>query len=192
MDEFLRIYLLSGLVVHKAVWEILKVRPEAKNEQNGKPGLNLPFLMKTAKIMLLMLLILQTIFMAPVFPISENPEWIIRIGIFFYTLGLILAITGRIQLGSSWSNIEESKRTVENKLIDRGIYRFIRHPIYTGDAMLVLGLELALNSWFFLIIFPLMGVIINRARNEERVLAQSIPEYSTYQKHSKMFLPFIV
>ena len=30
MDEILRIYLLSGLVVHKAVWEILKVRPEAR------------------------------------------------------------------------------------------------------------------------------------------------------------------
>lgn len=192
MDEILRIYLLLGLVVHKAVWEILKVRPEAKNERTAKPGLNLPFLMKAAKIILLMLFILQIIFMEPVFPISENPGWIIRTGLLFYTLGLILAITGRIQLGSSWSNIEESKRTGENKLVDRGIYRFIRHPIYTGDALLVLGLELALNSWFFLIIFPLMGVIFDRARNEERVLAQSFPEYSSYQEHTKMFLPFIV
>ena len=192
MDEFLRIYLLSGLVVHKAVWEILKVRTGAKQVQNANRGFNLPFFMKAAKIILLILFVLQIILLAPVIPISENPEWIVRTGLFFYTLGLVLAITGRIQLGSSWSNIEETQGSGDKRLVNQGIYKFIRHPIYTGDALLVLGLELALNSWFFLIIIPLMGIILNRARNEERILAQSFPEYSSYQSQTKMFLPFIV
>jgi protein-S-isoprenylcysteine O-methyltransferase Ste14 len=192
MDEFLRVYLLSGLIVHKAVWEILKVRTGTKKGRNSKPGINLPFLMKSAKVILLIFIVLQIILMAPVYPISENPEWIIRMGLFLYTLGLILAITGRIQLGSSWANIEESQGTGAHRLVNQGIFKFIRHPIYTGDALLILGLELALNSWFFLIIIPLMGVILNRARKEERILAECNPEYSSYQKQTKMFLPFIV
>ena len=129
--------------------------------------------------------------MSLILPIADDPGWIIIVGLFLYTMGLSIAITGRIQLGSNWANIEEIEVTSKQKLVNRGIYKFIRHPIYTGDAFLILGLQLALNSWLILFIIPLALVIFNQARMEERILTQALPDYSTYQKGTKMFLPFI-
>lgn len=192
MEDFLRIYLLGGLVLHKLVWEVLKQPAAPRSGPKKIIALNLPFLMKVAKVVLLAFLILQILLMEPIFPISQDPEEIILVGLCLYSLGLLLAITGRLQLGSSWSNIEEPVSSASHQLVDRGLYKYIRHPIYTGDTLLVFGLELALNSWFVLLVLPLVVVVFSRAKKEEQLLVESLPEYRTYQERSKMFLPYIV
>ena len=66
-------------------------------------------------------------------------------GLILYTAGLAIAIIGRIELGKNWANIEDYQVLHEQKLVDKGMYRLIRHPIYSGDILLIFGLELALN-----------------------------------------------
>ena len=72
------------------------------------------------------------------------------------------------------------------------IYRYVRHPIYSGDLMLLAGLELALNSWLvFLMILPLV-VVVRNVQREEAQLSDAFSGYSTYTRQSKRFIPFVV
>src|SRR5581483_1986990 len=103
-------------------------------------------LIKFGKIVVLALLIVQTLFLN-VLPISNDPVLVQAIGLGLFLGGLALAISGRVQLGTSWANIEDSQSVGKRNLVQEGIYRYVRHPIYTGDILLLIGLELALNSW---------------------------------------------
>ncbi len=80
----------------------------------------------------------------------------------------------------------------EQGLVTQGIYQYIRHPIYTGDVLLLLGLELALNSWLVLGVPVIAVIVVWQALAEERVLAQAFPNYREYQTQSKMFIRFVV
>ena len=109
-----------------------------------------------------------------------------------YSLGLIIAITGRIQLGNNWVNLEDYQVIEGQRIVQTGIYSHIRHPIYTGDILLILGLELALNSWLVLIVIPLVFYVVKQTLAEEAILSQAFPNYNDYSRHTKMFIPYIV
>lgn len=196
----LRIVLLLGLVVHKLVWEVMKRRE--RSVQTGRegaalqghkkpPGLNLKSALKLGKSVFLVFLIIQTMFL-DLLPISDNPTAIRALGLIIYTIGLTTAITGRIQLGNNWVDLEDFTVLPDQKLVNSGIYKYIRHPIYIGDALLIIGLELALNSWLVVIGFALLPVIYKQALDEEAILTQAFPEYRVYKQHTKMFVPYLV
>jgi protein-S-isoprenylcysteine O-methyltransferase Ste14 len=196
----LRIILLLGLVVHKLVWEVMKRRESnalaigENAEQMGqkKPlGLNLKSAVKLGKSVFLVFLIIQTMFL-DLFPISDNSTTIRVVGLIIYMVGLTTAITGRIQLGNNWVDLEDFTVLPAQKLVNSGIYKYIRHPIYIGDALLIIGLELALNSWLVVLGFALLPVIYKQALDEEAILTQAFPEYREYKQHTKMFVPFLV
>jgi protein-S-isoprenylcysteine O-methyltransferase Ste14 len=67
-------------------------------------------------------------------------------GIVIYILGLVITVAGRRQSRENWSDLENHQIVPTQSLIIEGIYRYIRHPVYTGDFLLFVGLELALNS----------------------------------------------
>lgn len=191
MFDFLRLYLFLGMVVHKLVWEALKQKqPSSRSiKVQEKP---LVRLIKVGKVVFLIFLMLQTLILPTVLPISSNPENLRLYGTIIYTLGLVIAIIGRVQLGKNWANIEDYQVLSNQKMVDSGLYRYIRHPIYTGDILLILGLELALNSWLVLIVIPLIFLISRQARAEELILAQAFPDYSIYKNRTRMFIPFVV
>ena len=188
---WLRIYLLSGLVAHKALWEALKRRPA---DGDPKKRERHPFshkLVKAVKIAILLSVVAQT--MAPdVFPITSSPFSIRFIGVLVYTSGLIIAMLGRVQLGSNWSDIETAQVLRDQAVVSRGLYRFIRHPIYVGDLLLLAGLELSLNSWLVLMVGLLAPVVLWKAVREERMLTKSLPGYDAYCAQTKRFIPFVV
>jgi protein-S-isoprenylcysteine O-methyltransferase Ste14 len=68
----------------------------------------------------------------------------------------------------------------------------IRHPIYAGDLVLVIGLQLALNSWMVLIGVLLIPVVLRQAWTEEAMLSRAFPEYGPYAKSTARFIPFIL
>ena len=81
----------------------------------------------------------------------------------------------------------------EQKLITTGPYAFIRHPMYTGALVMLLGIPLALGSWWGLfMIIPITLVIVWRLVEEEKFLAKNLSGYSDYRnKVTYRLLPLI-
>jgi protein-S-isoprenylcysteine O-methyltransferase Ste14 len=187
----LRVALLLGLILHKVVWEALKAGSRrASSSPQRAPGL-LKRLVKLVKSLALIFLVIQTLFL-DILPISAALGGWRALGVVIYTLGLALALAGRLALGRNWTNVEDARVLPEQLLVTDGIYRYVRHPIYTGDAMLLIGLELALNSWLFvLMVIPLL-IFVRQALSEEMLLVETFPEYDAYRKRSKGFIPFVI
>jgi len=189
--DLYRLLLFGGLVLHKLVWEVLKRADTPSQNNTAQPAGVFKRVIKAGKSLFLIFLVIQTLFLE-IFPISENPQMFYLVGGIIYLAGLTIAITGRVQLGKNWANLEDYQVLSGQHLVQDGIYRYIRHPIYTGDVLLILGLELALNSWLVLLVIPLIIIVARQTLEEERVLQKSFPEYAEYRKNSKMFIPFIV
>lgn len=187
----MRMLLLVGLGMHKLVWEALKrngMPSQADSKAGEKP---LTRLIKFFKIAALAGIVGQTLFLPDFPPITSKPEPLRVGGLLLYVVGLATAIIGRIQLGKNWANLEDYQVLPDQSLVTTGIYGHIRHPIYTGDILLLLGLEFALNSWLILGVIPLVVVIKQHAMAEEAVLSGSFPNYEAYRQRTKMFIPLV-
>jgi protein-S-isoprenylcysteine O-methyltransferase Ste14 len=188
-----RLYLLGGLITHKAVWEYLK----RKQRQTGVAPLpevrNHGFvaLARMVKLAIIFCLVAQTM-LPDILPITSSPSMLHPLGFVVYTFGLSVAILARVQLGTQWADIEAAQILKNQNLVCAGIYRWIRHPIYTGDLMLLAGLELGLNSWLVLGVVPVALFVARRVSHEERTLAAAMPEYSNYCEQTKRFVPFLL
>jgi protein-S-isoprenylcysteine O-methyltransferase Ste14 len=79
------------------------------------------------------------------------------------------------------------------KVISTGPYALVRHPMYIGALIMLLGIPLALGSWWGLFtIIPIAFVIIWRLLDEEKYLVKTLPGYSEYRHKVKYrLLPFI-
>jgi protein-S-isoprenylcysteine O-methyltransferase Ste14 len=90
-----------------------------------------------------------------------------------------------------------SSATIEiaenQKVISTGPYAIVRHPMYAGGSLYLLGTPLALGSTWGLIVFVLvMPFLIWRLLDEERFLAQNLPRYTAYQKQvPSRLVPFL-
>jgi protein-S-isoprenylcysteine O-methyltransferase Ste14 len=187
----LQIYLFLGLVLHKVIWEVLRMRSEAPDKADESDASTQLMLIKVVKIGILLGVLVQ-IWLPDIFPISNDPWGVRVVGVMLYSLGLIVAITARIQLGDNWSNIETGRVLARQDVVDRGIYGYIRHPIYTGDLLLLVGLELALNSWLVLGALMLFPIVMSKAIKEEKMLLQGLKGYVDYQRRTKRFIPFVI
>ena len=184
----LQIYLFSGLVLHKVIWEMLRMRSGITEGATGSARLTLVKLIKIA----IFLGILVQIWLPDILPISNESLVIRAIGIALFSLGLIIAIAARIQLGDNWSYIESAKVLANHAVFDRGLYGYVRHPIYTGDLLLLIGLELALNSWLVVGALALCPIVILKAMKEEKMLLRKLTGYVEYHQRTKRFIPFVM
>jgi protein-S-isoprenylcysteine O-methyltransferase Ste14 len=191
MSTLLRAYLLAGLVGHKVVWEILKRRQGLASGGPTPSRSVLATLLKAAKVAILAFLVAQTL-LPEVLPILEDATPLRILGVPLYTLGLAIAVCGRLQLGDNWADIEAAQVLQHQTVVATGLYRYIRHPIYTGDLIMLLGLELSLNSWLVLGVATLVPYVVRRAVREERMLAERLPGYATYQAATWRFVPFVM
>ena len=185
----LRIFLFGGLLVHKLLWEVLKSR-EHSVVRSPVPASSGKTLIKVIKAFALLFFACQTLFL-DLLPIAEEPFALRLSGAAIFSFGLATALIGRLQLGENWSDLEESRILPGQSLTTGGIYRYIRHPIYSGDILLLVGLQLALNSWLVIaIVIPLL-IVVKQALAEEAMLARVYPNYDCYRKQTKRFIPFI-
>ena len=68
-------------------------------------------------------------------------------------------------------------------VISTGPYAIVRHPMYAGSFFYLLGMPLALGSWWgLLVLVPMMAVVIWRLFDEEKLLAGGLPGYAQYQR----------
>ena len=103
--------------------------------------------------------------------------------------GLSFMVWARIHLGRNWSATVTLKENHE--LIRSGPYSITRHPIYTGDLLLLFGLELALQSWAVVGVAAVAVYVRQQAMSEERKLSQTLPGYSQYCRTTSRFVPFL-
>ena len=88
-------------------------------------------------------------------------------------------------------------RTIEiqenQKVIDAGLYRIVRHPMYAITILLFLTMPLILGSFISFIIFLIYPIIIGkRIKNEEKVLEKDLKGYAEYKKKVKYkVIPFV-
>jgi len=118
---------------------------------------------------------------------------------YFLTLsGIVIGITGFTltlsairTLGKEWSFSIEIKR--EPKIVQEGLYRFIRHPYYVGAALEVLGYTLFANSFytFTATFFTLIPLLFIRGTLEEKIMEENLKEeYIRYTREVGAIVPF--
>jgi len=81
----------------------------------------------------------------------------------------------------------------DQKVISTGLYAIVRHPMYTGSILMFLFTPLALGSWWALIVFIFLPIIlIIRIYNEESVLLRDLSGYKEYcEKVRYRLIPYI-
>ncbi|MDP9127607.1 MAG: isoprenylcysteine carboxylmethyltransferase family protein [Pseudomonadota bacterium] len=81
----------------------------------------------------------------------------------------------------------------DQALITNGLYRHVRHPMYSGFILVFAGIPLALGSWWALLLaLPLVALLIVRLTEEERVLLENLPGYGSYRQQTRRrLIPFI-
>jgi protein-S-isoprenylcysteine O-methyltransferase Ste14 len=104
--------------------------------------------------------------------------------------GLILVIQSRRALGRNWSS--EIVIQEKHELIERGPYAYIRHPLYSGLLLMLLGVVLYFGrrAWIIFIVCAVFGFYA-KSQMEERLLSKTFPAYSEYERRTKALIPFI-
>ncbi len=111
-------------------------------------------------------------------------------GMFLFLLGLTVMCWGQVTLFKNDSGtvvIHEG-----HALVTRGIYRFVRNPMYLGlFVALIVGLPLHVSSLrAFLVSLLLVPIVLNRIRLEEELLTEHLgEEYLEYMRRTKRILP---
>jgi protein-S-isoprenylcysteine O-methyltransferase Ste14 len=99
--------------------------------------------------------------------------------------GMTISVVALSTLGRSFSIIPQAR-----KLVRSGPYRFVRHPLYLGELISVLGFVLAHFVLEKLLAFLLLAACqIYRALQEEKLLSHSFPDYDNYASKTARFIP---
>ena len=107
-------------------------------------------------------------------------------------IGLIIMLWARTALGRNWSANVVFKE--KHELIVRGPYRYVRHPIYSGLLLMVLGAAIIQGrvAGFVVFIACFIGFLF-KALQEERLLTKHFPEaYPDYKARVKALIPFVL
>lgn len=106
-------------------------------------------------------------------------------------LGLTMALWARIFLGRNWSGYTTYKK--EYELITTGPYKFLRHPIYSGMILMLIGTFLYYGTLIVLVIFAIASVTIAwRIGKEEKIMTGLFgKKYIDYMKRTKRLIPWI-
>ena len=121
--------------------------------------------------------------------ITSNP-WREGFGLAIFASGLAVAIRARRYLGRNWGAPMSEK--VNPELVTTGPYRTVRHPIYSGIILALVGSAVAVN-WYWLIVAALSAFFfVYSAYMEERYMTVRFPDaYPVYKRSTKMLIPFV-
>lgn len=114
-------------------------------------------------------------------------------------LGLLLLVFGMIfRFYAIWSlgkmfTVDITIRE-EHKLKKDGMYKYIRHPSYTGAIISFMGFGFSVNNWISLLIvtIPIIAAMIIRIKAEEKMLLEQFgDEYAQYMKKTRCLMPLV-
>lgn len=112
------------------------------------------------------------------------------VGFALWVLGLAFAIWARLYIGRNWG-MPMTER-VDPELVTTGPYRYVRHPIYSGVILALIGTALAAGLYWLVATVAVSAYFIYSATVEEHNLAREFPSvYGAYKRSTKMLVPFI-
>jgi protein-S-isoprenylcysteine O-methyltransferase Ste14 len=121
--------------------------------------------------------------------IATGP-WLEGIGLTLFLLGLSLAVWARLYLGRNWGMPMTQKKDPE--LVTTGPYRRLRHPIYTGILLALIGTTIAVSPYWLVAVVAIGAYFVYSAFAEERFMASRFPDtYPAYKRSTKMLVPFV-
>ena len=109
---------------------------------------------------------------------SSVPAWVSVVGDALVAAGLAIASLVVVQnaYAAATIRVEEGQQLATN-----GVYQRVRHPMYIGALIMMLGVPLALGSYWGLLFVPLsVLVFVLRILDEERMLTQELGGYREY------------
>ena len=117
----------------------------------------------------------------------------------FFVIGMALTVLGLTVRIHSMLTLKQfftySIAKVENqKVIETGLYKFIRHPGYLGQLMIFLGISISMSNWLSMLVMmiPVTAGYLFRIQVEERFMAVQLGEdYVNYQARTKKLIPTI-
>jgi protein-S-isoprenylcysteine O-methyltransferase Ste14 len=116
------------------------------------------------------------------------PSWLRTVGTLGRIVGGALIVTAAVRLGAAAS--VHPAPTGRAVLRTRGLYRFVRHPIYSGVLVLAAAIAATSGWWLHLAAFvALVGVLAVKARFEEQLLAERFGDYRAYARRTGRFVP---
>ena len=113
-------------------------------------------------------------------------------GVLLFAAGLIFRWWAIITLGRFFTvdvTIEK-----DHDLVERGPFRWVRHPSYTGVLLAFVGWALTLGNWvaMLVVLMPIFIAFIRRMNVEEEALSQALgARYREYMKRTKRLVPLI-
>ncbi|GFG94864.1 methyltransferase family protein [Mycobacterium timonense] len=121
---------------------------------------------------------------------SSVPPWLSLLGDVLVATGLGIAMLVIVQNSYAGATV-----TVEadQTLVSGGLYQFVRHPMYVGNVIMMIGIPLALGSyWGLLFVVPGTVVLTLRIFDEEKLLFHELPGYREYAERVRYRLvPYI-
>ena len=114
------------------------------------------------------------------------------VGVALTVLGTWINIKGRFDLKGNWG--DQIRIYDDHSLVTRGVYHYIRHPLYSGLFFMGYGASIAYANALGVLLMSAVFVpmMFFRARQEEVVLSGVFAEYADYKKRTGMFLPKIL
>jgi len=143
---------------------------------------------RVAAILILLLLVRAKVFKGHAVTHDDLLE---GIGLAIFVAGLALAVWARLYLGRNWGMPMSQKD--EPELVTTGPYRKVRHPIYSGIILAMIGTAVAVSVYWLIAVALLGAYFIYSAFIEERYMAGQFPDsYPDYKRSTKMLIPFVL
>jgi protein-S-isoprenylcysteine O-methyltransferase Ste14 len=121
---------------------------------------------------------------------TPKPLPIFIFGLVFLVASAICGLFGELALGRNLTPFPKPSATAQ--FVQHGIYGLIRHPLYTSVICAAVGWSLVWQSWPALATSLILAKFFDaKARHEERWLRQKYPEYASYERRVRRFIPWI-
>jgi protein-S-isoprenylcysteine O-methyltransferase Ste14 len=120
--------------------------------------------------------------------ISVIPQGMI-LGAVIFNLAALMILSAHLSLGEFWSG--ELGTRSRHQVVETGLYRWIRHPLYTSFILIPVGLFLMTGDWLIAIwtLAYALAVAARAWKEEEMMLGRLGPSYALYMQKTGRFLP---
>ena len=124
----------------------------------------------------------------PVWPGTWHHHFALTVGGLLFAAAGALGIAGVVQLGANRTPFPRPRDG--SRLIENGVYAYVRHPLYVSVILASLGWALLFQSGPALVLaLILLPFFDAKARREERWLREMFPSYVDYARRVKRFVP---